>query len=132
MTTVLFVDDNRVVRELMKVYLSGKDVRVLEATDGVEALAVIQERRPDLIVADLRMPRLDGLALCSTLRNTVRTRSIPVLILTSNPTSEQTVACLRAGASEVLAKPIDPSTLFSAMKRALAGAASVAATLEAR
>lgn len=119
MPTVLFVDDNRVVRELMKVYLVGQAVSVLEATDGVEALAVIQKHLPDLIVADLRMPRLDGLALCSTLRNTPRTRGIPVLILTSNPTSEQALACLRAGASEVLAKPIDPPTLFSAMSRAL-------------
>jgi CheY-like chemotaxis protein len=125
-TTVLFVDDNRVVRELMKVYLSGKDVRILEATDGVEALAVVQQRAPDLIVADLRMPRLDGLALCATLRANARTRAIPVLILTSNPTSDQAASCLRAGASEVLAKPIDPSTLFAAMSRALAGRACVA------
>lgn len=84
MKRILVVDDSRVTRELMKVYLMARDVTFMEASDGAEALAKAKGEPPDLVLADMRMPRLDGIALCAALRSDLRTRAVPVLILTSS------------------------------------------------
>lgn len=117
MKKILLVDDSRVTRELMKVYLIAKDVTLLEAADGKEALARMQSERPDLVLADLRMPKLDGEMLCQAMRSNPITREIPVLILTSNRDMETARRCLTAGAREVLTKPIQPQPLIEAVNR---------------
>jgi CheY-like chemotaxis protein len=119
MTTILLVDDSRVTRELIKVYLIAKDVRLLEAADGAEALETARRERPDLVLADMRMPRLDGHGLCKALAADLRTRSIPVVILTSNGDPETVARCRAAGAREVLRKPIQPQPLLDAVIRHL-------------
>ncbi|HSN91431.1 MAG TPA: response regulator [Anaeromyxobacteraceae bacterium] len=119
MTRILLVDDSRVTRELMKVYLIAKGVELLEAADGAEALEVARGQRPDLVLADLRMPKLDGAALCKALGADLRTRGIPVLILTSNTDESTAARCRAAGAREVLRKPIQPQPLLEALGRHL-------------
>jgi len=119
MRTILLVDDSRVTRELIKVYLIAKDVRLIEAVDGQDALVRIRMDRPDLVLADLRMPRLDGVGLCEAMRSSAITSSIPVVILTSNKDAESIQRCLAAGAREVLNKPIQPQPLIAAVKRCL-------------
>ena len=121
MRTILLVDDSRVTRELIKVYLIAKDVRLIEAVDGQDALLRIRMDRPDLVLADLRMPRLDGVGLCEAMRSSAITSSIPVVILTSNKDVESIQRCLAAGAREVLNKPIQPQPLIAAVKRCLSG-----------
>ncbi len=123
MKRILLVDDSRVTRELMKVYLIAKDVELLEAADGAEALARIRERRPDLVLADLRMPQLDGPGLCAAVEADPATRGIPILILTSNRDAASAQRCLAAGAREVLTKPIQPQPLLEAVQRSLAAGA---------
>lgn len=117
MKTILLVDDSKVTRELIKVYLIVKDVRVLDARDGLEALAVARVERPDLILCDLRMPRLDGPGLCRELRADPALKDTPVIILTSNRDEASLQACRDAGAREVLAKPIGPHELHDAVQR---------------
>jgi CheY-like chemotaxis protein len=119
MTKILLVDDSRVTREVMKVYLIAKGVELLEAADGAEALEIARRASPDLVLADLRMPKLDGAALCKALRDDLRTRGIPVLILTSNADEPTADRCRAAGAREVLKKPIQPQPLFEALGRHL-------------
>jgi two-component system, chemotaxis family, chemotaxis protein CheY len=119
MRTILLVDDSRVTRELIKVYLIAKDVTLLEAGDGEEALRVARERRPDLVLADFRMPRLDGPGLCEALKRDYRTSSLPVVILTGNKDAESARKCLLAGAREVLTKPVQPQQLLDAVNRQL-------------
>jgi CheY-like chemotaxis protein len=119
MTKILLVDDNRVTREVIKVFLIANGVTLLEAADGVEAIEVARSERPDLIVADLRMPRLDGCGLCKALEADLRTRDIPVVILTSNGDPETASRCKAAGAREVLRKPIQPQPLIDAVVRHL-------------
>ncbi len=64
MTTILIVEDSSTMRELIKVYLIARDVKLMEAADGREALAKVRKERPDLVIADLRMPHLDGEGFC--------------------------------------------------------------------
>ncbi len=123
MKTILLVDDSRVTRELMKVYLIARGVELIDAADGAEALTRVRERRPDLVLADLRMPRLDGPGLCEAMRSDPALRSIPVLILTSNRDAESARRCRDAGAREVLLKPIQPPQLLEAVRRHLPSSA---------
>jgi CheY-like chemotaxis protein len=120
MNTILLVDDSRVSREVIKIFLIGRQVRVLEASDGREALELLMDQTPDLILADLEMPELDGVGLCEALYADARLRRIPVLVLSGTATPEQTRRCRAAGALEVLSKPIQPQALLAALDRHLA------------
>lgn len=122
MKRILLVDDSRVTRELIKVFLIAKDVTLLEAVDGQDALEKVRADPPDIVVADMRMPRLDGGQLCEALAKDPATRDVPVLILTSNRDAETRSRARAAGAREVLQKPIQPQTLLEAVNRHLAAA----------
>lgn len=116
---ILIVDDSRVSRELIKVYLIARDVELLEASDGIEAIQVARRSRPDLVLADLRMPQLDGLKMCQAMRADATLAQVPVVILTSL-CDERTEARLHAaGARAVLRKPIQPRPLLEALARHL-------------
>jgi len=119
MKRILLVDDSRVTRELMKVYLIARDVELLEAADGAAALRIIRASPPDLVLADLRMPRLDGFGLCEALMADPALRQVPVLILTSSRDREAERRLLAAGARQVLLKPIQPQPLHEAIHRHL-------------
>jgi DNA-binding response OmpR family regulator len=117
MKTILLVNESRVTLELIKVYLVVKDVRVLEARDGAEALVIARAERPELILADLRLPGLDGLGLCRALRTEVLLRTTPVILLSSEMDAETLRLCREAGARDVLRKPIGPRELHVAVWR---------------
>lgn len=119
MKRILLVDDSRVSRELIKVYLIARDVELREAADGVEALGIIGADPPDLVLADLRMPRLDGFGLCQALQAHPFLRHVPVIILTSNRDAEAEKRLLTIGARQVLLKPIQPQPLHEAIQRHL-------------
>lgn len=123
MKRILLVDDSRVTRELMKVYLIARDVSLFEAADGQEALERVRADPPDLVIADMRMPRLDGAELCEALRKDAATRNVPVVILTSSKDVETRTRARSAGAREVLQKPIQPQALLEAVNRHLPPAA---------
>jgi CheY-like chemotaxis protein len=118
-TTILLVDDSRVTREVIKVYLIAKDVSLIEAVDGEDALNQVRRTHPHLVLADLRMPKLDGEKLCQAMRADPSISNIPVLILTSNRDMESVKRCIVAGAREVLMKPIQPQPLLEAVSRNL-------------
>ncbi len=117
---ILVVDDSRVARELMKVYLIARDVELLEAADGFEAMDVVRSQRPDLVLADLRMPRLDGFGLCAALQADAALAQLPVVILTSSCDLVTEARLRAAGAREVLRKPIQPRPLIQAIERHIA------------
>jgi two-component system chemotaxis response regulator CheY len=94
-------------------------VELIEAADGQEALAKIRASPPDFVLADLRMPRLDGFGLCEALKADPKLRSVPVVILTSNRDLETERKLRAAGAREVLTKPIQPQPLQEAIQRHL-------------
>ncbi len=117
MKTILLASDSKVTLELIKVYLIDKDVRVLDVRDGVEALTIARVERPDLVLCDLRMPRLDGPGLCRGLAADPTLRETPVIILTSTRDKDSLRQCREAGVRAVLLKPIGPNELYEAVQR---------------
>ena len=117
MKTILLASDSKVTLELIKVYLIDKDVRVVDVRDGIEALTIARVERPDLILCDLRMPRLDGPGLCRELAADPTLRGTPVIILTSSRDKESLRRCEQAGVRTILLKPIGPHELYDAIQR---------------
>ncbi|MER5889895.1 response regulator [Streptomyces sp. NPDC001941] len=107
---VLVVDDNRVIRQLIRVNLELEGFEVVTAADGAECLEVVHQVRPDVITLDVVMPRLDGLRTAARLRSDPRTRSLPVAII-SACTQYEVDAGLAAGVDAFLAKPFEPAEL---------------------
>ncbi|MEW2544949.1 response regulator [Streptomyces sp. NPDC047002] len=117
---VLVVDDNRVIRQLIRVNLELEGFEVVTAADGVECLEVVHEAAPDVITLDVVMPRLDGLRTAALLRADPRTRDLPLALISAG-LQHEAEAVHRAGADAFLAKPFDPADLVSLVRR-LAGA----------
>jgi two-component system, cell cycle response regulator DivK len=117
MSTILIVEDNLVNRELLREMLEARDYRVAEARDGKEALAKIDEVKPDLVLLDLNMPNLDGFAVIRLIRENPSFRQVPVLAVTAYAMKEDRERVLKAGFDSYIAKPIDSAALFKEVKR---------------
>jgi signal transduction histidine kinase/CheY-like chemotaxis protein/AraC-like DNA-binding protein len=117
-TTVLLVDDNPDVRAYVRSVLAPQ-FHVLEAGDGKAGLALAREALPDLIVADVMMPELDGLGLGRALKSDPMTDAIPVILLTARAESADQIAGLEAGADAYLMKPFDPGVLTACVANLL-------------
>jgi two-component system response regulator HydG len=113
--TILLVDDERSVREVIRMALEAWGYDVWIAEDGEEALAIIRAKGPDVVLSDVIMPRLDGLALLRRLKQW--DPRIAVILFTAHPILADTVSAMKDGAADVLAKPID----FNRLKLALDG-----------
>lgn len=112
---VLLVEDTPELREVYREALEDAGLRVAAAADGLEGLEKAIALQPDVIVMDVRMPRLDGLAAIRQLREDARTRSIPVILSTSEPVREQ---ALEAGCG-FLEKPCSLPALLAAVQAKL-------------
>jgi signal transduction histidine kinase/CheY-like chemotaxis protein len=112
---VLIVDDNADMRAYSARLLS-RDYLVDVAADGQAALARIAERLPELVIADVMMPRLDGLGLLAALRQDERTRTLPVILLSARAGEESTIEGLRAGADDYLVKPFTAGELLARVR----------------
>jgi two-component system response regulator HydG len=114
---VLVVDDEPAACSGLKKLLEGEGYTVDTAEDGVAALEVAGDRPPDVVVTDLKMPRMDGMQLLEKLR--AQDRDVPVIVATSFQDLGAAVAAMRAGAEDYLTKPIDFEALLVVMERAL-------------
>ena len=129
---VLVVDDHAVVREGLRTFLSlqdGIDV-VGEAGDGREAVAMAERERPDVVLMDLVMPRLDGVQAMRELR--ARVPRARVIVLTSFLDDDRLLPAIRAGAAGYLLKNVEPSELARAVRAADAGEALIDPAVAAR
>jgi len=95
------------MRELLQETLSGEGYELLTATDGKDALKQVLGLRPDLILLDIRMPKLDGVTLCKALRVYKETQSIPIIMLTALSSRDRLEECMAAGADDFVGKPFD-------------------------
>jgi two-component system alkaline phosphatase synthesis response regulator PhoP/two-component system response regulator VicR len=117
---VLVVDDDRVIQQLLQVNLEleGYDV-VATASDGPEALVKVKELKPDLVILDIMMPKMDGLEVCRRLREDASTATIPVILLSARAQDLDIREGLDIGASAYLTKPFDPVELLDVVGRLL-------------
>lgn len=109
-TTVLVVDDHAEIRAHVRAQLAPA-YRVLEAGDGLAALALARERLPDLVVADISMPGLDGYELCAQIRGDAELEGLPVILLTARAGLDHRLEGLRAAADDYLTKPFEGAEL---------------------
>ena len=103
--SVLVVDDNESIREVLAIVLSGSGYRCESAKNGVEAMQRVRQARFDAVVTDLEMPEMDGIALTRELRQ--QFSSLPVMVMTGYSDDDHRETAFRAGAREFLSKPFD-------------------------
>jgi CheY-like chemotaxis protein len=110
------VDDNKVIRQLIRVNLELEGLEVVTAADGAECLDVIHQVRPDVVTLDVVMPRLDGLRTAARLRSDPRTRDLPLAIV-SACTQYEVDSGLEVGVDAFLAKPFEPAELIALVRQ---------------
>jgi two-component system alkaline phosphatase synthesis response regulator PhoP len=114
--TILVVDDEPHIIELVKLYLTGENYAVEEATTGTEALSKFAATKPDLIVLDLMLPEIDGWEVCRRIR---RESEVPIVMLTARTDDVDKIVGLELGADDYLAKPFNPRELVARIKAVL-------------
>jgi two-component system, OmpR family, phosphate regulon response regulator PhoB len=113
MTTILIVDDEPSILDLVRFTLEDADVRVVEASDGAEALLLARRVKPDLVLLDVQMPRLNGLEVCRQLRLEPALTRTPIVMLTAAGQEADRARGREAGADEYLTKPFSPLALLA-------------------
>ncbi len=109
--TVLLIEDESDVRDLVRLHLRKAGFAVLEAEDGREGLAAVGQSLPDLVILDLMLPEMSGEEVCRQLKAEPATASIPVIMLTAKTQTDDRVAGLEHGADDYVAKPFSPREL---------------------
>ncbi|MFO0907625.1 MAG: response regulator [Isosphaeraceae bacterium] len=113
---VLLVEDTAFLREALSRVLRRQGYEVVEASDGQAALRLLESELPDLVVTDLAMPVMDGIELIHRLRNDDRTATLPILVVTAEPTIQAERSARRAGAAAVLPKPLDVPAFLTCLQ----------------
>ena len=117
--TILSVDDEPDVLELIRFHLTRAGCEVLTATSGRVALETIRARRPDLVLLDLMLPDIDGFGVCEILRRQPATAALPIIIVSAWSTTDSRNLGLELGALDYLTKPFSPKTLVERVQRLL-------------
>jgi twitching motility two-component system response regulator PilH len=121
MTTVLVVEDSVTQREMITDLLKGSGLNVTIAGDGVEALEKIQGNRPDLVVLDIVMPKMNGYEVCRRLKADPKTQGVPVVMCSSKGEEFDRYWGMKQGADAYIAKPFQPTELVGTVKQLLRG-----------
>ena len=117
--TILVVDDEEDIRELVQLNLSREGYTILPCETGEQALDQAYSKMPDLIVLDLMLPGIDGLEVCKRLKNDPKTRQIPLVMLTAKGEEADIVAGLELGADDYVTKPFSGKVLVARVRRLL-------------
>jgi CheY-like chemotaxis protein len=113
---ILIVDDEEEVRASMREYLESNGFAITEAADGEEALAKAFTEKPDLLLLDLRLPKVDGYQVCQTLKGNPITSVIPIIMVTALNATLQKVKGIEYGADDYIEKPFDLEELLARIK----------------
>jgi two-component system chemotaxis response regulator CheY len=117
---ILTVDDSRTIREMLRQTLAEAGFTVFQAVDGVEGLEMLDQSKPQVIVTDINMPRMDGFGFIENVRRDARWRGVPILVLTTESDQEKKNRARQAGATGWIVKPFDPVKLVDAVRRVAA------------
>ncbi|MBI1250024.1 MAG: response regulator [Alphaproteobacteria bacterium] len=116
---VLAIDDSLTIRELVCFVLGNAGYDVQLAEDGVEGLERLSQCKPDLIITDVNMPRLDGLGFIEKARTQDAGKAVPILVLTTESDAEKKARARAAGATGWIVKPFNPTQLLETVRRIL-------------
>jgi DNA-binding response OmpR family regulator len=116
---ILVVDDNPTNRDILEMRLKANGYEVLHAGDGEEALSAAKEHRPDLMLLDIMMPKLNGIEVCRLLKSDPELPFMPIVLVTAKADSQDVIDGLDAGADEYLTKPVDQKALVARVKALL-------------
>ena len=117
MATILTVDDSASMRRMVSFTLKAAGYEVIEAVDGEDALAKAKTSKSDLVLADVNMPKMDGITLIRELRKLPNYKFIPMLMLTTESASDKKSEGKAAGATGWLVKPFDPDKLLATINK---------------
>ncbi|MBI4553471.1 MAG: response regulator [Candidatus Latescibacteria bacterium] len=118
MKKILVIEDVEMNRDLI-VQLLEEDYAIVEAVDGLQGLALAETERPDLILTDLSLPKLDGWALVARIRAMEALRDVPIIAVTAHAMAGDDRRALKAGCNAYLTKPIDVEELYAKVQRLL-------------
>src|SRR4030042_1016642 len=116
---VLVVDDELSIRNGLIFLLRKEGYLPLEARDGCEALRIVLEEKPDLVLLDLMMPEMNGLEVCRLLKDNEETRLIPIVMITAVHSHEEKIKAIDAGADDFVGKPINIAELRARVRSLL-------------
>jgi len=119
--TILVIEDDSSVRTLLSKALAGKGYQVETSEDGLEGLTRLESLRPDLIIVDIMMPRLDGMTFVRAIKQHERTQPIPVIFLTAKNDPKTMIQGINLGARFYVTKPFQIDELLAKVQKALAG-----------
>ncbi len=111
--TILIVDDEQPIREILVYNLKKEGYNVIEASDGVTALNIALEQYPDLILLDIMLPKMDGLSVCKRIKNSY---NVPILMLTAKDSEIDKILGLELGADDYITKPFSVRELIARVK----------------
>jgi len=117
MTKVLVVDDSNSIRDMVSFTLKSAGYETVEACDGQDGLVKSQAGIFDLVISDVNMPNMDGIALCTELRKLPSFKFTPILMLTTESSGDMKIRGKAAGATGWLVKPFNPEKLLATIKR---------------
>ncbi len=115
--TILTVDDSRTMRDMLLMTLKDAGYDVVQAEDGEDGLVKLGEQRPDAIITDINMPKLDGFGFIEKVREDPANVSVPILVLTTESEQDRKDRARAAGATGWIVKPFNPSKLLEALRR---------------
>jgi DNA-binding response OmpR family regulator len=118
--SVLIVDDDPVVRRMLQLSFESEGFDVSTAGDGLEGLESMRASKPDVVILDIMMPKLDGMKVLDELNGDDDLRGTPVILLSAKATSLDVELGLKAGATDYVTKPCDPIDLVDRVRSALA------------
>jgi two-component system chemotaxis response regulator CheY len=119
MSSILAVDDSPSMRALVRATLEEAGYDVVQASDGLEALEIARTRNVNLVLADVNMPRMDGVTLVKELRTLGTYKFTPILMLTTEIDANRKAEAKQAGATGWLVKPFDPVQLLATVKKVM-------------
>ncbi|MDR3560229.1 MAG: response regulator transcription factor [Negativicutes bacterium] len=115
-SSILIVDDDEKIREILSLYFTKAGFAVVEAADGIEAIRKVEQNKPNVILLDIMMPVLDGIEVCRQIR---KYSQIPIIMLTARAEDEDRIMGLELGADDYIAKPFNPREVVARINAVL-------------
>lgn len=116
---ILIVDDDQLMQKLLEYIIKKAGYKVSVADDGSNALKIVKRDKPDLIISDVEMPKMNGLELCQKLKENFDTKLIPIILITSNTQIQGKLISFRSGADDYFIKPLHLKNLLTRMQSLL-------------